>query len=56
MLSGVQTGNGTTHDKYKIRSIAHACANRKDDIFYAKTTRAKPYIYIGVDVMNHTWH
>ena len=33
MLSGVQTGNGTPHDKYKIRSIAHAWTNRKDDIF-----------------------
>ena len=33
MLSGVQTGNGTPHDKYKIRSIAHVRTNRKDDIF-----------------------
>ena len=39
MLSGVQSGNGTPHDKYDIRGIAH---------FHAKTTNAKLYIYIGV--------
>ena len=33
MLSGVQTGNGTPHDIYNIRGIAHAQTNRKDDIF-----------------------
>ena len=33
MLSGVQTGNGTSHDKYDIRGIAHARTNRKNDIF-----------------------
>ena len=33
MLSGVQTGNGTPHDKYNIRGIAHARTNRKDNIF-----------------------
>ena len=33
MLSGVQTGKGTPHDKYNIRGIAHARRNRKDDIF-----------------------
>ena len=33
MLSGVQTRNGTPHDKYNIRGIAHVCTNRKDDIF-----------------------
>ena len=33
MLSGVQTGNGTPHDKYNIRGIAHSRTNRKDDIF-----------------------
>ena len=32
MLSGVQTGNGTPHDKYNIRGIVHAQTNRKDDI------------------------
>ena len=32
MLSGVQTGNGTLHDKYDIRGIAHARTNRKDNI------------------------
>ena len=33
MLSGVQTGNGTPHGIYNKRSIAHACTNRKNDIF-----------------------
>ena len=33
MLSGVQTGNGTPHDKYNMRGIAHVRTNRKDDIF-----------------------
>ena len=33
MLSGVQTGNGTPHDKYNILSITHERTNRKDDIF-----------------------
>ena len=33
MLSGVQTGNGTPHDKYNKRGIAHVRTNRKDDIF-----------------------
>ena len=33
MLSSVQTGNGTPHDKYNIRGIAHVRTNRKDDIF-----------------------
>ena len=32
MLSGVQTGNGTPHDKYNKRGIAHARTNRKNDI------------------------
>ena len=33
MLSGVQTGNGTPHDKYNKRGITHTQTNRKDDIF-----------------------
>ena len=33
MLSGVQTGNGTPHDKYDIRDIAHTQTKRKDNIF-----------------------
>ena len=33
MLSSVQTGNGTPHDKYNTRGNAHARTNRKDDIF-----------------------
>ena len=36
MLSGVQTGNGTPHDKYNIHGIANARTNRKDDIFMQK--------------------
>ena len=30
MLSGVQTGNGTPHDKYNLHGIAHGRTNRKD--------------------------
>ena len=33
MLSGVQNGNGTPHDKYNIRGIAQVHTNRKDNIF-----------------------
>ena len=33
MVSGVQTRNGTPHDKYNIRGIAHVRKNRKDNIF-----------------------
>ena len=33
MLSDVQIGNGTPHDKYNMRGIAHARTNRKDDVF-----------------------
>ena len=36
MLSGVQTGNGTPHDKYNIGGIAHARQKRRH--FHAKTT------------------
>ena len=32
MLSGVQIGNGTSHDKCNIRGIVHVRTNRKDDI------------------------
>ena len=32
MLSGLQTGNGTPHDKYNICGIAHARTNRKENI------------------------
>ena len=39
----VQTGNGTSHDKYNIRGLA-----QKRRHFYAKTTSVKLYIYIGV--------
>ena len=33
ILSCVQTGNGTPHDKYDKRGIAHVRTDRKDDIF-----------------------
>ena len=33
MLSGVQNGNGTPHDRYDICGITHAHTNRKDNIF-----------------------
>ena len=33
MLSGVEPRNGTPHDKYNIRGIAHVRTNRNDDIF-----------------------
>ena len=33
MLSGVQTGNRIPHDRYNVRSIAHARSYIKDDIF-----------------------
>ena len=33
MLSGVQTGNGTAHDRYNIHGIAHARTSRKYNIF-----------------------
>ena len=33
MLSGAQAGNGTPHDKFYVRCIAHARTNRKDYIF-----------------------
>ena len=47
MLSGVQTGNGTPHDKYNIRGIARAHKQKRRH-FHAKTGSAKLYIYIGV--------
>ena len=47
MLSGVQTGNGTPHDKYNIRGIARAHKQKRRH-FNAKTTSAKLYIYIVV--------
>ena len=48
MLSGVQTGNGTPHEKYNTRGIAHSRTNRKDDIFMQRRLVQKLYIYIGV--------
>ena len=51
MLSGVQTGNGTPHDKYNIRGIASAHKQKRRH-FHAKTTSAKLYYYIGVRSMD----
>ena len=49
MLSGVQTGNGTPHDKYNLHGIAHVRTNRKDDIFMQRrlVQSFTLYIYIG---------
>ena len=33
MILGAQIRNGIPNDRYNIRGIAHACTNRKDDIF-----------------------
>ena len=33
MIPGIQTGNGTPHDKCNLHGIVHARANKKDDIF-----------------------
>ena len=40
MLTGVQPENGTPHDKYNIRGIAHARKNRKDNIFMQRLLQA----------------
>merc|ERR1711954_614159 len=48
MLSSVQTGNGTPHDKYNIRIICPCAHKQKRRHFHAKMTSAKLYIYIGV--------
>ena len=60
MLSGVQTGHGTPHDKYNIRGIARAYKQKRRH-FHAKTTGAKLYIFIGVGqgtclLTKHTRH
>ena len=48
MLSGVQTGNGTPHDEYNIRGIAHARTSRKDDIFMQRRlVQSSTYILEG---------
>ena len=49
MLSGVQTGNGTPHDKYNIRGIAHARTNRKDDIFMQRRLYIEE-AHMGLDI------
>ena len=45
MLSGVQTGNGTPHDEYNIRGIAHVRTNRKDNIFMQRR-QVQSFTYI----------
>ena len=45
MLSGFQTRNGTSHDKYNIRGIAHARTNRKDDIFMQRRLVKTLHLY-----------
>ena len=42
MIPGVQTGNGIPHDEYDVHGIAHAhaCTNRKDDIFMQSRRRS----------------
>ena len=45
MLSGVQTGNRIPHDRYNVRSIAHACSYIKDDIFRQRR-RGQIFTYI----------
>ena len=47
ILSGVQTENGTPHEKYNIHGIAHA-RTKKRRHFHAKTNSAKLFIHIGV--------
>ena len=56
MLSGVQTGNGTPHDKYNIRGIAHAQTNRKDDIFMQRRLVQNIYIGVGQGTCSLTKH
>ena len=51
MLSGVQTWNGTPHDQYNIRGIAHAHTNRIDNIFMQR----RLYIdeaHMALDIFN----
>ena len=60
MLSGVQTGNGTPHDKYNLRGIAHVRTNRKDDIFIQRRL-VESFTYIfewgqgTCTLTKHTW-
>ena len=60
MLSGVQPGNGTPHDLYNIRGIAHARTNRKDEIFMQRRL-VQNFTFIlewgqgTCSLMKHTW-
>ena len=61
MLSGVQTRNGTPHDKDNIRGIADARTNRKDKIFMQKRL-VQNFTFIlelgpgTCSLTKHTWH
>ena len=61
MSLGVQTGNGTPHDKYNIRDIAYARTNRKDEIFMQRRlVQNFTYTYIEwgqgtFTLTKHTW-
>ena len=60
MLLGVQTGNGTPHDKYDICGIAPVRTNRKDDIFMQRRL-VQDFTYIlewgqgTSSLTKHTW-
>ena len=59
-LSGVKTRNGTPHDKYNIRGIAHARTNRKDDIFMQRRL-VQNFVFLlewgqgTCSLVKHTW-
>ena len=60
MLSDVQTGNGTPHDKYEIRGIAHARTNREEDIFMQRRLMQNFTFILEWDqwtcsLTKHTW-
>ena len=60
MLSGVQTGNGTPHDKLNLCGIAYARTNRKDNIFMQRRL-VQNFTYIlewgqgTFTLTKHTW-
>ena len=60
-LSGVETGNGTPHDKYNIHGIALVHTNRKDSIFMQRRlVQSVTYIleleWGTCTLMKHTRH
>ena len=44
MSSGVRTRNGTPHDKYNIRGIAHVRTNRKDESLHVYWSGGKDLV------------